>query len=67
MMLQVGLCPDPSAGVSGESEMFRDPLWDASDEVERWASTLTRLVGGPTRGELAHGSLQLIFPFNGVD
>jgi hypothetical protein len=33
-MLWVVLCPCPSAGVSGESEMFRDPLWEASDEVE---------------------------------
>jgi hypothetical protein len=42
--------------VSGESEMFRDPLCEASDEVERWAGTLTRLAGGQVRGELAHGS-----------
>jgi hypothetical protein len=66
-MLRVGLCPDPSAGVSGESEMFRDPSWEASDEVERWAGMLTRLAGGPVRGELARGSLQLIFPFDGAD
>jgi hypothetical protein len=42
--------------VSGESEMFRDPLCEASDEVERWAGTLTRLAGGLARGELACGS-----------
>jgi hypothetical protein len=35
MMLQVGLCSCPGAGVSGELEMFRDPLWEALDEVER--------------------------------
>jgi hypothetical protein len=29
---------------SGESEMFRVPLCEASDEVERWASTVTRLA-----------------------
>jgi hypothetical protein len=56
MMLRVGLCPCPSAGVSDESEMFRDPLYEVSDEVERWAGTLTRLAGGPARGELARGS-----------
>jgi hypothetical protein len=56
MMLRVGLCPWPSAGVSSESVMFRDPLCEASDEVERWAGTLTWLAGGPARGELARGS-----------
>jgi hypothetical protein len=35
MMLLVSLCPRPSAEVSGESEVFRDPLWGASNEVER--------------------------------
>jgi hypothetical protein len=59
--------PVPQRWVSGESKMFRDPLWEASDEVERWASMLTRLARGPTRGELARGSLQLIFPFDGAD
>jgi hypothetical protein len=52
----VVLCPCPSAWVSGESEMFRDPLCEASDEVERWAGMLTQLAGGPARGELARGS-----------
>jgi hypothetical protein len=56
MMLRVGLCPWPSAGVSSESVMFRDPLCEASDEVERWAGTLTWLAGGLARGELARGS-----------
>jgi hypothetical protein len=56
MMLRVGLCPWSSAGVSSEFEMFRDPLCEASDEVERWSGTLTRLARGPARGELAHGS-----------
>jgi hypothetical protein len=27
--------PVPQRWVSGESKMFRDPLWEASDEVER--------------------------------
>jgi hypothetical protein len=67
MMLRVGLCLDPSARVSGESEMFQDPLWEASDEVERWTGTLTWLAGGPTRGELARMSLQLIFHFDRAD
>jgi hypothetical protein len=35
MMLLVSLCPRPSAEVLGESEVFQDPLWEASDEVER--------------------------------
>jgi hypothetical protein len=48
--------PVPSARVSGETKMFRDPLCEASDEVERWAGTLTWLAGGPARGELARGS-----------
>jgi hypothetical protein len=51
MMLRVGLCSCPSARVSGELEMFRDPLREASDEVERWAGMLTRLARGPARGE----------------
>jgi hypothetical protein len=54
-MLLVSLCPRPSAEVSDESEAFRDPLWEASDEVERWAGMLTRLARGPTRRELARG------------
>jgi hypothetical protein len=57
MMWWVVLCPRPSGRVSGESEMFRDPLRKASDEVERWAGMLTRLAGGPVRGELARRSL----------
>jgi hypothetical protein len=56
MMLRVGLCPWPSAGVSGESEMFRDLLCEALDEVERWTDTLTLLAGGPARGKLVCGS-----------
>jgi hypothetical protein len=55
MMLCVGLCSRPSTEASGKSEMFRDTLWEASDEVERWAGTLTRLARGPARGELARG------------
>jgi hypothetical protein len=55
MMLLVSLCSRPSAEVSGESEVFRDPSWKASDEVESWAGMLTRLAGGPARGELARG------------
>jgi hypothetical protein len=55
-MLSVGLCLWPSAGVLGESKMFRDPLCEASDEVERWAGMLTWLAGGLARGELARGS-----------
>jgi hypothetical protein len=57
LMLRVGLCPCPSAGVLGELEMFRDSLWEASDEVERLTGTLTRLAGGPARRELARRSL----------
>jgi hypothetical protein len=57
MMLWVGLCPRPSVEVSGESEVFRNPLHEASDEVERWAGMLTWLAGGPARGELARMSL----------
>jgi hypothetical protein len=52
----VGLCLWPSAGVSGESEMFRDPLCEASDKVEGWVGTLTWLDGDPARAELARGS-----------
>jgi hypothetical protein len=37
--------------------MFRDSLCEASDEIGEWAGMLTRLAGGPTRGDLAHGSL----------
>jgi hypothetical protein len=43
--------------VSDESEMFRDPLCEASYEVGRWAGMLTRLAGVPKRGELARESL----------
>jgi hypothetical protein len=57
MMLRVGLCLCPSARVSGESEVFWDPLWEASDKVERWVGTLTQLARGPARGELARRSL----------
>jgi hypothetical protein len=56
MMLRVGLCPWPSAGSRASHKCFRDPLCEVSDEVERWAGTLTRLAGGPTRRELARGS-----------
>jgi hypothetical protein len=55
MMLLVSLCLRPSTEVSGESEVFRDPLWETSDEVERWVGMLTQLAGGPARGELASG------------
>jgi hypothetical protein len=34
--------PVPQRWVSGESEMFQNPVREASDEVERWADTLTR-------------------------
>jgi hypothetical protein len=36
--------------------VFQDPLREASDEVAEWAVMLARLVGGPARGDLAHGS-----------
>jgi hypothetical protein len=41
---------------SGEAVMFHDPLQEVSDEIGEWASMLTRLAGGPARGDLAHGS-----------
>jgi hypothetical protein len=41
---------------------FETPLSEASDEAGRWAGLLTRLVGGPTRGNLAHGSSFVDFP-----
>jgi hypothetical protein len=37
--------------------MFRDSLCEASDEIGEWVGMLTRLARGPTRGDLAHGSL----------
>jgi hypothetical protein len=61
------LVPVPQRWVSASRRCSETPLWEASDEVERWASTLTWLAGGPARGELARGSLQLIFPFDGAD
>jgi hypothetical protein len=48
---------DPKGEASGESEVFRDPLREASDEVGRWASLLIRFAGGPARENLAHRSL----------
>jgi hypothetical protein len=47
--------------------MFQDPLCEASDEVERWASMLTWLAGGPAREVLARGSPWLIFSLVGAD
>jgi hypothetical protein len=37
------------------------PLSEATDEVGRWAGSLTRLAGGPTRGSLAHLSFVDLF------
>jgi hypothetical protein len=38
------------------------PLSEASDEVGICAGLLTRLAGGPARGDLAHGSSFVDFP-----
>jgi hypothetical protein len=57
MILRVGLCPWPSAGVSGESEMFRDPLWEASDEVDMMGWHAHAACWRPSKGELARRSL----------
>jgi hypothetical protein len=37
------------------------PLWEASDEAGTWAGLLSRLAGGPARGDLAHGSSSVNF------
>jgi hypothetical protein len=51
----------PGAEASGESEMPRDPLWEASDEAGTRADLLLQLAGGPARGDLAHGSPSVDF------
>jgi hypothetical protein len=48
---------DPSVEASGESEVFRYLLREASDKAGRWADMLTLLAGGPARKNLAHRSL----------
>jgi hypothetical protein len=40
---------DPRGEASGESEVFRDHLSEASEGAERWASSFSYLAGGPTR------------------
>jgi hypothetical protein len=35
---------DPSAEALGKSEVFRNPMREASDEAGRWAGMLTRLA-----------------------
>jgi hypothetical protein len=40
----------------------KTPLSEASDEVGRWAGSLTRLVGGTARGSLACLSFVDLFP-----
>jgi hypothetical protein len=52
---------------SGESEVPRDPLWKASDEAGTRADLLSRLAGGPTRGDLAHESSYFDFFLKGKD
>jgi hypothetical protein len=44
---------DPKAEASVESEVFRDPLSEASDGAGKWAGLFTCLVGGPTWEDLA--------------
>jgi hypothetical protein len=45
---------DPRAEASDESEVFRDPLREASNEAGRWKCLFTYLAGGPIRDNLAH-------------
>jgi hypothetical protein len=61
MLSGVSLCRDLKAEASGEPEVFRDPLNEASDEVGRWAGSLTRLARGLARGSLARLSFVDLF------
>jgi hypothetical protein len=57
----------PGAEASGESEVPRDPLWEASDEVGTWADLLLRLAKAQ-QGEIWPMSLLLsIFSLKGRD
>jgi hypothetical protein len=47
---------------SGESEAFRDPLSETSDEAGRCADLPTCLAGGPARENVARLSLVDFFP-----
>jgi hypothetical protein len=51
----------PGAEALGESEVPRDPLWEASDEAGTRADLFSRFAGGPARGDLAHGSSSIDF------
>jgi hypothetical protein len=67
ILLRVILCPRPQGlrprANQGCSET---PPWEASDEAWTRAGLLTRLAGGPARGDLAHGSSSVdFFPLRG--
>jgi hypothetical protein len=40
----------------------KTPPREALDEAGIWTGLLTRLAGGPARGDLAHGSSSVDFP-----
>jgi hypothetical protein len=56
---------DPRAEALGESEVFRDPLSEASDEAGRWAGLLICLAGGLARENVACLSSVDFFPLSG--
>jgi hypothetical protein len=61
-LLRVIPCPRPSGLRPWVNRRCPEtPLWDASDEVGTRADLLTWLVGGPARGDLAHGSSSVDF------
>jgi hypothetical protein len=57
MLPGVILCPRPQGlRPRANQRCSETPLREASDEVGIWAGLLTRLAGGPARGDLAHES-----------
>jgi hypothetical protein len=67
-LLRVILCPRPSGLRPRANQRCPEtPLWEASDEARTQADLLSRLAGGPARGDLAHGSSSVDFSLKGRD
>jgi hypothetical protein len=67
-LLRVVLCPrPPGLRPRANRRCSETPLWEVSDEAGTQADLLSRLAGGPARGDLAHGSSSIDFFLKGRD
>jgi hypothetical protein len=68
ILLRPVLCPRPQGLRPRVNRRCSETsLWEASDEAWTRAGLLTRLAGGPARGDLAHGSYSVDFSLKGRD